>query len=405
MEKIKAPGLVWQKRRNGYYEPIWKARPKDVEAGYKPATVSLRFIESFPDQMVAKCDSLEADLRLWRTGYERELEDFDGKIATLLDHYERDPESPYQKLRPGSLVPYRHYIPYLRREIGQRLVTKVTGIDIMKWHREWSDNGQKLAASSMRRAILRSAVSFGVMSRFAGCADFLVVIKETNSKLPSPRRRETVVTAEQVMAARANAHKDGRPAWALAYALVYETTLRLWDVIGQWVPMDSPGMSRVLDPNTDTKWFGLQWEDINENLVLKYKPSKTEGRTGKTVAYPLPLAPMVMEELEHWPPARRKGPVIVSRLGRPPHDEHFRDGWAKDRKAAGVSAKVWARDLRASGITEARAGGVDLDDAGKVAGHSGTITTGIVYDRANLEAAERFAEARLKVRKKSDNTG
>ena len=38
------------------------------------------------------------------------------------------------------------------------------------------------------------------------------------------------------------------------------------------------------------------------------------------------------------------------------------------------------------------------DDAGKVAGHSSTKTTAAVYDRAALEAAERFADARVKRR-------
>ena len=72
--------------------------------------------------------------------------------------------------------------------------------------------------------------------------------------------------------------------------------------------------------------------------------------------------------------------------------------WSRDRKAAGLPGHVWARDLRASGISEARAAGVATDDAAKVAGHASTKTTSAVYDRAALEAAERFAEARAKKR-------
>lgn len=74
---------------------------------------------------------------------------------------------------------------------------------------------------------------------------------------------------------------------------------------------------------------------------------------------------------------------------------YFAEFCREDRKAAGISDNVWARDLRASGISEARAGGVATDDAAKVAGHASTKTTAAVYDRANLEAAERFAEARV----------
>ena len=49
---------------------------------------------------------------------------------------------------------------------------------------------------------------------------------------------------------------------------------------------------------------------------------------------------------------------------------------------------MWARDLRAS----------------KVAGHSGKKSTRI-YDRAVVEAADRFAEARVKGRERSGNDG
>src|SRR5690606_34499919 len=77
----------------------------------------------------------------------------------------------------------------------------------------------------------------------------------------------------------------------------------------------------------------------------------------------------------------------------------FSEGWRRDRKAVGLPDYIWARDLRASGITEARVAGVATDDAGKVAGHASTRTTADVYDRAVLEAAERFADARVALRR------
>jgi len=128
--------------------------------------------------------------------------------------------------------------------------------------------------------------------------------------------------------------------------------------------------------------------------------------TGITVTYPLAEAPMVMEELKHWPTEKRIGPVVVSEeTGLPYRERAFRFGFGADRKAAGLPTTFWARDLRASGITEARASNVSTDDAGKVAGHSNSKTTAKVYDRANLEAAERFAKARTAHRKQSGNCG
>ena len=49
--------------------------------------------------------------------------------------------------------------------------------------------------------------------------------------------------------------------------------------------------------------------------------------------------------------------------------------------------------------------GVSTDDAAKVAGHSGKRTTAVVYDRAVLEAAGRFADARIQGREQSGNGG
>lgn len=143
------------------------------------------------------------------------------------------------------------------------------------------------------------------------------------------------------------------------------------------------------------KWFGLRWEDIDADMVLRYVPSKTSAKTGLAVTFPISRAPMVMEELKHWPEETRNGPVIVcERTGRPYRSQDFSGCWRLDSKACGLSSKVWARDLRASGITEGRAAGTATDDVAKVAGHASTRTTASVYDRAVLEAAERFANAR-----------
>ena len=82
----------------------------------------------------------------------------------------------------------------------------------------------------------------------------------------------------------------------------------------------------------------------------------------------------------------------------------MRAGWNKDRKAAGIPQDVWARDLRASGVTEGRAHGAATDDAAKVAGHSKKDTTAQVYDRAALEAQRRFAGVRVAGREQAKNT-
>ncbi|MGM4911494.1 integrase [Rhizobium sp. 768_B6_N1_8] len=395
MEEVTAPGLKWIKRRASR-TPIWVAGVKD----YEPKTVNLSHLRDEPEQLVAKCALLQAEMNVWKAGLRDRDRTFDGSLKSILDKYQTEADSPYFALRPKSRKPYDFYLARLIHEVGDRRIDKITGVDLKRWHDSWSENGKRLAASKMMRAVIDAAVSYGVMCRITPCIELREVLKAASRKLPNPKRREVVIMADQVIALREAAHAAGRPSSALAYALVYETTLRLWDVIGQWVPLDSAGVSDVINHRTGNKWFGLRWDDIDEHMVLRYVPSKTSMKTGLAVAYPLHKAQMVMEELAHWPAEKRTGPVIVYEMnGRPYLSEVFSSMWSKDRKAASLPGNIWARDLRASGISEARAAGVATDDAAKVAGHASTKTTSAVYDRAALAAAERFADARTTGRK------
>lgn len=398
MAKTEAPGLRWHDKRT---RPVWHARADAVHAGYQPKAVDLSHLKDKPDMLRARCAVLQADLNLWMTGYRRWKAPDDGSIASLLDTYMSHPESPYHQLRPNTIDTYASHAGYLRAMIGERIVSSITGMDLMRWNREWSAGGRHLAKSQQMRTVLLSACAFGAALNMDGCAALSGVIRETRRTFKSPKARTQILTADQVAAVRRAAHEADSPSRALAYAIVFETTLRLFDVIGQWWPADRME-SDVLDHDGRT-WAGLRWEDVDDDLILRYVPSKTAGSTGKSIAFPLRSAPMIMEELRYWPAKKRAGPMIVNERTFLPYDtDRFQRGWRKDRAAAKLPGDVWARDLRASGITEARAAGVLLDDAAKVAGHATTKTTGDIYDRALVEAATRFADARRKLRAADD---
>ncbi|MBZ9888075.1 hypothetical protein LB559_09000 [Mesorhizobium sp. BR1-1-3] len=408
-DRLTAKNLKWIKRRASH-TPVWVSPDK----AYAPATVNLASLRDKPQAMLARVVDLNGDFNKWKAGVRGHVGSYDGTLSFILKKYRDDPESTIHALRPGSRHPYDFYLKALIADIGARRLDSVTGLDLKRWHEAWSEGGVRLAASKMMRAVLDAAITFAIMSAKPGTAERRAVtelreaLKAASRKLPNPKRRESIVTADQVVALRKAAHEDGRPSSALTYALVFETTLRLWDVIGQWWPIDAPLISDVvMAPHTSMKgakkWFGVQWEDIGADLVLRYMPSKTSAKTGLSVTFPLARAPMVMEELAHWPEDARKGPIIVCEgTGMPYSSNYFGEFWRKDRAKAGIAANVWARDLRASGITEGRASGVSTDDAAKVAGHASTKTTAAVYDRANLEAAERFADARTKKRGNSN---
>ena len=93
---------------------------------------------------------------------------------------------------------------------------------------------------------------------------------------------------------------------------------------------------------------------------------------------------------------REEGPLIPDlETGRPYSEDRFNEVWRAVAKAAGISSKVWNRDLRKSGSTEARAAGAPIDDLKKLMGHAAdTEVTAEVYDMANLEAHRRIATAR-----------
>ena len=404
-----ATGLVWRKKAKGS-TPYWRPPVWYMPDGIKPEHVNLSNLVDDPAALVAKCRSLQADALAWRAGIRGHVGAFDGTLGQIIQKYLTDPDSTFFALRPGSRHPYEFYADKLIYELGELRLDEVTGVDLKRWHDRWSAGGEKLAASKMMRAVLDAAISFAIMSSRPGSAELRAatelrsILKTANRKIPNPKRRESTVTADDVVLLRRAAHDGGRPSMALAYALVFETTLRLWDVLGQWWPHDAPLVSDVIAPvvrarKVPHKWFGLRWEDIDADLVLRYMPSKTSAKTGLAVTFPLARAPMVMEELAHWPIERRTGPVIVYEgTGLPYSGNYFGEFWRKDREAVGLPSTVWARDLRASGITEGRAAGVSTDDAAKVAGHASTKTTSAIYDRAALEASERFADARAKRR-------
>ena len=108
------------------------------------------------------------------------------------------------------------------------------------------------------------------------------------------RRSTEFLTAAQAIAIRAEAHRRGYPSIALAQAFAYELMLRQKDVIGEWVPVSEPGLSEVVAGTS--KWLnGLHWSDIDQNMKLRKKISKSmrgrnavanpaSGKTGRTTS-------------------------------------------------------------------------------------------------------------------------
>lgn len=396
-EKTQAPGLRW--RGNS---PMWRATKAAIASGYPVKSVNLSLYRNDKAKLVQRCERLQAEMLAWMSGRKGRVAEFDGTIKSLIQQYLHDPESGYRKLKASSRHGYDIYAAMIQATIGARRIEDCDGRDVNRWFAAWSEPSAKgqprqIAKARFAIAVLKSALSFGIICRSPGCAAFKAILSEMS--FPALKPRTAAPTAAHVIAARKEAHRRGHAAAALAYALQFDGVARQWDVIGQWIPIDDPLPSAVIAGRS--KWIGPTWASIDGNLIFRYRPSKTEDTTGVDVVIDLRVCPMVMEELQHWPVEARQGPLIVNpNSGLPYSRTIYAALWRDIRAAAGIPPTFWNRDLRAGGITEARRGKADLDDLAKMAGHSERSTTADVYDRSHLEAARRVAAVRLKQRRK-----
>jgi hypothetical protein len=403
-----APGLEWRGDK-----PRWRATKAAIAKGYTPKNRELPR-DADAETLIKACERFNAEMKMWLSGRITKLEpDFDGTFASLLRIYQTAPESSFHELKASSRVPYSFYLPMLIEEIGARLVQDCDGKDAKRWFKAWSEYNEeaghrKIAKARFCIAILKAALTYGILCKFKACAAF----KETLSvcDFPTLRGRKHAPTAGQIVAARKAAHASGHAPLALAYAIQFEGTNRQTDVMGQWVPLSERVPSAVIDGNE--KWIGPTWKHVDRHLVLRFMPSKTDQTTQKEVVIDFKACPMVMEELQHVPPEARQGPLIVNpETGLPYLYRRHKNLWRRTdtRKSgkiisgiavdAGIPNEIWNRDLRAGGISEARRAAVPREDVAKVAGHANERTTD-GYDRTALHTQQRMMKARLKQRKR-----
>jgi hypothetical protein len=172
----------------------------------------------------------------------------------------------------------------------------------------------------MSFAIIKAALAFGISCRLPGCAGLKLILQQ--QRFAGPRSRTVAPTAGDIEAVRRVAHDQGHAPAALAYTLQFEGAMRQWDVIGKWVPLSYKAPSSIIDRGK--KWIGPMWSQIDQNMILRYTPAKTQFTSRAQVTLDLRECPMVLAELATVPAEARKGPLIVNantgffRTGRAP---------------------------------------------------------------------------------------
>lgn len=401
-ERPQSPGLKWRPRKTGPDVPSWHASAFAIEAGYPVKYVDLKQNVDNPVLLVDRAKRLQAEMLLWLSGLTTSTAEFDGTFKWLLENYQKDPDSTFNtSITDGTRQSYAVYIPKLIAHIGALRVDHCDGRDVKKWFAIWRvgpDGNDQLGAARMTLAVLKNAISFGIVCRKQGCKAFQDVVAELEfDRLPN---RTQAPTAAQITAARRAAHAAGAPERALEYALAFETELRQWDITGRWLPLSDKRPSAVL--GYGKKWIGLTWAVIDEGLILtRLKPSKTENTTAIEGSFDLSACPMVCEELAHWPESSRVGPLIVNPKTRLPYvRQTWRNGWRKDFAAADLPKEIWNRDIRAGGSTEGSKSGTSPGDRQKLHMHADKESTKI-YDRDMVEAHRRDMANRIAFREKN----
>lgn len=402
-----APGLIWRPSGKGW-EARWQCRTDMINKGFTPK--SQRIWEGIePTEAEAKaisdgCTRLQDEMKTFGRGGLPVANPFDGTLRSLINCYQTDPDSTYHKKRFAVRKNHDALLRRIAERQGHEELRDIKARVLLAWHKDWSDDGKKLAMASA--VIGQYRVLFGFGANFLedpDCERLCGVMSKMRFPMVKPRTER--MTAAQAIAHRAQSHRRGWFMMAMAQAFQFELMLRQKDVIGEWVPLNEPGISDTIAPGR--KWLmGLRWEEIDDNLILRHNTSKR----GKDIEVDLKLAPMVLEELARHAnvvPADltraalpASGPVILCEVtGLPWRTAEFRRKWRIVAKAAGIPKEVRNMDSRAGAISEAVTAGAPLTLVRHAATHSDIAMTQ-KYDREAAQATATVMKMRVSDRNK-----
>lgn len=404
-----APGLIWRKRADGW-AAIWQCRTDLAKRGYPTKSKLVTVIvgeeptEAQRAFIVDTCRFNQDNMLMWGRAKGDVAPTYFGTLASLIECYKSDPDSPYRQVRHKTRQNYDAQCRRIETDHGDELVSGIKARTLRHWHQQWSPSGVTAAHSLVSQ--LRKLVGFGTtLLECDECARLCAILREMKFKMGKPR--EETLTAEQVIAIRAKAHKFELPSIALAQAFQFECTLRQKDVIGEWVPMNEPGelsdIHRTEKNGKQLKWLrGLRWSEIDGNFMLRHMTSKRQ----KEIKIDLRHAPMVLEEFKRIYGMddldRSKLPVkgaciLFDGKDRPYGEYEFRRRWRDLARACGIPDTIYNMDSRAGAITEALNSGARLQSVRKAATHSDESMTQR-YSRGDEQAIAEVMQLRAKNR-------
>jgi hypothetical protein len=405
-----APGYKCKPNRDGTWREGWEARHDLARRGYKPVWVRLHYPDT-PDgrrQLAARCADLQGQMLAWAAN-EGKLPErgYNGTIKSLGRLFLTDEEgSPYFGMKWNSQAHLDKSLKIVTATVGDRQVGKLLGPDFKRWHKNWGEPKEPGGKPRPWRArhcmdATRCIIAYGVTCGYDDCLRGDTILSKL--RFTKPPARSSKLSLEYVNAIRSVARDMGLDSIALGTVLQFELTLRQKDVIGEWEPAPLAEGGILFKGR---RWVnGLLWSDIDTDMVLRVKPTKTFKRHRIEIEFDLKLYPLIMEEIAIVPSERRVGPMIVSEhTGEPYKNRTYTQTWRRVADAAGVPRNIWNMDARAGGISESEDAGAIEADRMKHAGHKNPQTHR-KYARGSLEETRRVAQARLAFRTRTKGRG
>jgi hypothetical protein len=413
-----APGLVWRKRKIGW-AATWQARTDLVNKGYVPKSAFVwkgdEPSEIDRQHIATRCQQFQSEMLMWGRGVELPATAFRGTVRSLIQCYRTDPDSPFQKNRYHVRVNRESMLRRIADRYGEEKLSDIRGRLLIAWHKDFSQDGMRLATGSSFIGQLRALFSFGAtLLEDEDCERLCGVMHKM--RFAGTKHRKTSLTVEQANAIRimAREHFDW-PSIALGQAIQFECTLRQKDVIGELVPLAEPGVSDIIVRGQ--KWLrGIVWQEIDENLILRHVTSKKQ----KLVEVDLKLAPMVIEELQLLAGDEplimvnevtkrvtvnrgllpTSGPIMLcDTTNLPWTGNEYRRKWRLVAQKCNIPDDVQNMDSRSGAISEAIQAGAPMEFVRHAATHSDVSQTSD-YDRGQAEATAKVMRLRIENRKK-----
>lgn len=377
--EIDAPGLKLIKR-HASVTPWWVCSDEARRRGYEPRTVRLHFDLSVPaqvEQMASRCRVLTLEQAKWlEAPHSKTKIVYTGLLGSLIDCYQKDPESPYHTVDENTQRGYKDWCAVLKKEKGDRRVDRLTPKDVRRWFNElalpaFPGGPPRLArANKAVKTMLPMLLSYGAENRMRNCLELKQELEAMVLKHPpeikaawiAAKPQRTIMTyehAEAIVTAALAMGTIRHRSIALGVAGQFDFTVAQIDMIGSF----SQRRIQIIGPDDITRsgrrWKpGLRYEDFLPNMIW----DMARNKTGVGAAFDVAEYPLFGLALGAVPEDGRTGPVVIDDDGLPMPRRRYVKLYGEVCEAAGVPKSVQNMLARHGGGSEGRASGASAED-------------------------------------------